>query len=616
MDLLGLLRAGDVAAFNDAREGGGRLELFAEELAELNLMGVDFSGGTLDKTDFTETNLTEANLIRASLCDIDGTSAVFDGVLGMRIRLRDAWLEEADLTGADFSHGDLTGAVLHRTKGEGIRLISAKLNNIEAHGAQWPLADLSEAMLKGADLQGADLSRARLAEARAGGCTLSGANLDGVDAPGFKMGGAKADGASFVQARLSGAYLVDADLTGADFRNADLARANLTGATLAGADLRGASLVDACLDGVDLSTTRLDDADLTGLDPVALGLGTDALDVLASFGARFDPDAPLLYDEATVASEGRRAAVVWMNPDSVEAPTLRWAFTDGSRTVDGVLPVSGAAVLFHTVVGVPGGYRIMALHDRADGSVLQCWPLSDAGVLGKPVITVLGFEPAVLPVVRVEDGAIWMWSMARRGPTIIIHRDQLDGAGLQVVSSDTKPQARGFLGRTHPVMLCKGGVVMSVGRQGVGSPRRTPEAFPARASAAAPVDDGIMAVWNTSPMGRDLGGLRCQLMGARGDREPQVLTEIADVNAVDAMPDEGSVLFVWTEDDGPESGRVCMARLPGGTPTAIPVAPDAYDQVRLYRDSADGTVRLALSTLTGNLDVVDLKGQLVARFTG
>jgi hypothetical protein len=203
--------------------------------------------------------------------------------------------------------------------------------------------------------------------------------------------------------------------------------------------------------------------------------------------------------------------------------------------------------------------------------------------------------------------------LARRGPTIVVHRDALDGRGFVPVSSEGKPQARGFVGRTHPILLCKGGVAMAVHHDGLGPPRRTPEAFPARVCTAAPLGDRIVAIWAEAERGRNPGGLRWMDLGARGG-EVEELTEVAAVNAVDAVPDGDAVLVAWTEEEGEEGGRAWSARLPGGKPVAVPLPSDALDQVRIVRDGVDGAALIAVTLLSGGLRVHRLDGTQVAYF--
>lgn len=614
MDLAELLRAGDLDGFHEARGALARVELVAEELAELDLKGADFSGVVLDKSDLTGSDMTEATLVRASLCEIDGEGLVLDGVLAMGCRVRGAWLEEADLTGADFSHGDLSEAVLNRSKGEGIRLLSARLKDAQLSEATWPLADLSEATFKGADMTGADLSRAKLTDASGGGSTLTDARLDGADAVGVKLGGATAHRASFVGARMAGATLSGADLTGAILRDADLTRANLSGAVLKGADLSGCRLIEASLDGADLEGAVLDDADLTGVDVASLGLAAEAVDQLAGHGAAFDPDAPWVMDDAEVAHADGLTAAIWLNPDAPDLPTLRWALHGAAGDPWGVLPVAGTAVLYHAAVAVPGGFRLVAVVDKAGGATVCTWPLSREGVVGDAQTTALPYEPAVLPVVRGEGGVVWLWGLARRGPTIVVHKDALDGQGFQLHHSEPKPQARGFLGRRHPVLVCKGGVAMSVQTSGLGPPRRTPDGFPTRTSTAAPTASGLVALWVAPETGRDPGGVRALDLGERAVREPEEVSYVPDVLAVDAAPAPEGAWVAWVDADEEEAAQVRLAQVPGGRPVAVDVGDGLAVSVRIV----DGgpSPMLAVITAEGQLLLCTAGGEVLARLGG
>ncbi len=615
MDLLGLLQAGDVDGFNDARESVNRVELFAEELAGLKLHGVNLTAANLDKSDLTETDLTDATLVRAFLSDIDGTGIVLDGVLAMGVKMRDAWAEDADLTGGDFSRGNLGGAVLTRSKGEGVRMIGTRLDDAKADAVVWPLADLTEARLKGADFTNADLSRVKLTEAKGPHADFSGAKLDGADAASVNLGGAKLVGTSLRGARLVGASFAGADLTEADLSQADLSRANLTGANLTRAKLNGTSLVDACLDDAVLEGVIWDDADLTGVDAHVLGLADADIEVLAGHGARFDPDAALAFDDAVTAIAGDITAVAWMNPDDDTISTLRWALSDGSgKQRSGVLAVSGASVMAHTVLDVGDGFAVLALVDRPGGATMLRWSLSKDGEVKAPRSTPLGYEPAVLPVFRSRGDSIFMWVLARRGPMLIVHRDQGDEDGFAVIHTEARQQATGFFGRSWPVLAGKGGVLMTVGFNTMGAPRRTPEGFPARICSAVPVGDRILAVWNSLPRIKDPGGLRMKWIGGRHEEDTLTLSRVPDVNAIDAQPLGDTAVVAWTEDDGPDGSHVMAAVLPDGVATEIPFPDEPPDDVRVVPVAEGQEARVAVTTLTGKLFVLGLDGTVHATF--
>lgn len=615
MDLLALLQAGRVDDFNDARARVNRVELFAEELAGLKLHAIDLSRANLDKSDLTETDMTEATLVKAFMSDIDGTSLILDGVLAMGVKMRDAWLEDADLTGGDFSRGDLGGAVLTRTKGEGVRMIGTRLKEAKADGATWELADLSEASLKAANFTGANLVRAKLTEAKCSHGIFNDADLSGVDAASVSFGGAEMTGAKLVGAKLVGASFAGANLTNADFTGAVLSRANFTNANLTGACFKGATLLDACLDETTLEGSTWADADLTGVDAHMLGLTEEQIEGLSAHGARFDPDADLVFDDAVASVAHGRVGVLWMNPDDPQTATLRWCLrpsTAKSEMKTGVLPVSGNGVLAHTIQPTKSGFALVAIVDRPGGACLLRWALETDGTVRAPKSTPLGYEPAVLPVFRTEGDALYMWCLARRGPMIVVHRDADDGEGFQVINTEGNTQASGFFGYGWPVLATKGGVVMQVGIQGVGEPRRMPDGFPNRMCTAVPVGDRILTVWNTIPRIRDPGGLRMKWLGGRRKEDTEELTRIPDVNAIDGVPYNDGALVAWTEDEGPEGGHVMYAHLPEHLPKEVPFPDTGVDGLRIVPPHNGEGPWLSVTTLDGALRVCTLNGGILA----
>lgn len=613
MGLLELLQAGDVAAFNEARADEAEVVFFAEELDGLTLVGIDLSHAKLEKSDLTGTDLSEATLTRADMREIDGSELKLARAMMLGARLADAFLEDADLTGADVSHADLSGATLTHSAGAGLVGRNARFRDISAHGATWPQADLSEANLARADLTHATLSGAVLTKAQATQCVLEHAELDGVQAAGIRLGGARLAKANLKGAVLTGAQLAGADLSGADLSGANLTRANLTDANLTGARLTGACMVDAVLDGANLTDADLSDADLSGLDPTALDLDASQVEELAGAGARFDPDAAFVYDDASVALHGSHTAVLWMNPDSLDSPTLRWLVSDGSMNRWGVLAVAGAAVMAHAVVDSPQGFTLLAMVERADGVQLIHWSLSTEGDVSSPRAQPLGYDPAVLPVVRSEGGQVWIWGLERRGPSVVLQRGPDDSGAFTPVLHEVKSTARGFFGRGHPVLMCKGGVVLPVRGSVIADPVRTPEGFPTRIATVVANDAGVLAVWGVEPTRRDPGGLRTMWLGARQAVEPGTLTRLPDLHSLDGVPVGDAVMLAWADEVEPGTSRVGLALLRESGQDEVGEVPFGYpdpDDVRIVcRDGKPEAV--AVNTLSGRLVVVRLDGEVI-----
>ena len=122
-----------------------------------------------------------------------------------KIDLRGVNLTEADLTNADLGWADLTGALLSQAKLNSARLSGARLNQARLIGATLHQADLRHANLTKANLRYADLR----------GANLNDANLTGIKLRGAMIQGADLSETNLTWAKLIDADLRDADLTSA-----------------------------------------------------------------------------------------------------------------------------------------------------------------------------------------------------------------------------------------------------------------------------------------------------------------------------------------------------------------------------------------------------------------
>ena len=84
-ELADLLAAQDVDGFNTRRGERSRPELFAADLAEKVLPGVDLSNANLEKADLTGADLSEANLVKAQAAGIDGSGMKLTGAIALRV---------------------------------------------------------------------------------------------------------------------------------------------------------------------------------------------------------------------------------------------------------------------------------------------------------------------------------------------------------------------------------------------------------------------------------------------------------------------------------------------------------------------------------------------------
>jgi len=620
MDLLELLSASDVDGFNTQRGESRRLDFFAADLPGRKLAGVDLSGANLDKADLSETDLSDASLYKTSMTGIDGTRLSLARALAARLRLKEAWLEEADLTEAELSHADCKEAVLVKTKGESVRLVGVRLTEVEAREAHWPQADLVDAQLYKADFTGADLRRADLTDARADEAVFTNARLDACIASRLRAAGGVFAGASLMGARLDGANLQGADLTGVDLSAADLTGANLTDAILTGAKLRGAIFADAVLDGVDMAELDLEDVDLRGVDPNAVGLSDHQIEGLAGVGAHYDPDAPLVVDDPALARSGDAVAVLWLNADNELLTSVRWALLrQGQAPKLGVLPNSAEGVAAKLACPAADGFELLLLQERPGGVSVVRYPLSAEGEVGASSSQALGYGPAILPVLRSDETGSWLWGMARRGPTLVVHR--LQGDEAVPVHSETVATARGFLGQHAPILVCKGGVVMAVGPKGAGAPLRAPDGFPPRIAGAAAHEDRVLGVWLEEAIDEDEpGGLRTAWMARRGSPTTEALTWSDAVVALDVLATPQGVWVGWIElsKRGPE---VRTTRLPGEEGIMTVPLDEGFEPAGLRfapgrLDDPENAPVACIWDAEGHLVVTDVDGRPIGTVSG
>lgn len=607
MELFELLEAEDVDTFNLHRGERARLDFFAADLPGRALSSVDLSNANLDKSDLTGTDLSDANLVRASFTGVDGTGLKLCRAIAIKARFKEAFLDEADLSGADLSRADLTEANLARSSGEGVRLPGARLREVQAEEAVWVGADLTEANLHKARLLGADLRRANFDEAQAAEAVLDRANLEGISGTGAKFPAASMRDAVLVGARLVGANLSGANLSGADLSNADLTRANLTGSILTGARLRGAILVDACLDGVDLSGLDVSGVDFSGVDPGSLALTEAQRATVSAIGVAADTSGALHFDGIDAARNGDHTALLWDNADTEDSGTIRYAVLGGIRPIHGVLPVPADTVLARGVVALGDGFGIVVLRERTGGPVSVVHLLGKDGTIGRSITTPLGYDPAVRPVLRASGEGLVVWSIARRGPMLVVHR--LTDAGLEPVQSQKQATAQHFLGRHDPVLACKGGVVLPLDEAGARKPLRTPEGFPGQQGLAVPVgEDRVCAVWVDKRVGSRAGGVRAAWLAARGTPEVEELSRLSGVTAMDALVLGDRVLVAWVDagEDGLGAAAVHRVLLPGGDVETLPTG--LRDVHELTIAPGPGGPRIVVSTLDEVCHVLDDDG--------
>lgn len=606
MDILELLQAENISEFNEKRSYRTSPNLFAVDLSKKDLSGADLSGVNLDKSDLTETVLADTNLMNARLNGIDGTKMSFSSALGIKVKLRDAWLEGANLNSADFSRGNLTEAYLREAHGELVRMSGTVLKEVDAVGVKWPEADLSEAVMTRADFSNADLSRADLTSASANGVILVGARLDGVIGSGIRLAGANLQGASLMGARLSGANLAEADLSGAHLGGADLSGANMTGANLEGVNLQGAVLADATLDGVDFSTVNLQDTDMTGVDPTALALTEEQMEGLASYGAGVAAFEETRVSKLNSACNGKRLAVVWLNEHDEDLQSIRWAlFGPDAEVHNGVLPVAASGVVAHDIIGVGEGFEIVLLHERTTGAAASRYHLGFAGEISPSGSKPLGYEPVVTPILRGGE-SLEMIGLAKRGPSVVV--SGVGENGLAPLASERIATGQGFLSRHDPIIMSKGGVLIPIQGRRLAKPVRTPDAFPGIFAVAALGSERCITAWVRGPKAKDKGGIEYAWLGARGPGETRSLSVGADVTCLDLVASGERAWMCWIQD-----GMIYVGNTEDIEPRKVK---SAHTPLELQLVPGENEPLLAVVTEEQGIVLMDLAGSVRVKYKG
>ena len=580
MTLLDLLLAQNVAEFNSRRGQRVTLDLFAADLANLRLPGVDLSGANLEKADFSSADLSGANLSKATLVGADFTGARLLKVIAIKARLREAYLggaalSDAELSGADLSEADLSAANL-----SGARLGGARLREVSARHASFASAHLAEAKLNSADLRDAEFVGAVLTEADLSHATLDAATLEDADLSGARLAGASLKGARLFGAKLSGADLSTADLTGA-LVDADT-------------DLSGADLTDAVMD-----------------EQLAERLRGRPQNLPAPAGK-----VELLIDEPWVAQGGKHVGVLWFNAEDEEDEVVRVAVRRVGGEASGPtseLPVAAAQVVGRALVPAPGGFRAVLMVEKPGGTDVTVFDVSIEGEVGPGRSARLGYSPTTLPVV-LPDGDGFLFFGIGRG-ALSVHRWSPEGLAerLRAPASTYK----GFCDRLSPVMLSKGGTVTAVDADGIGRLVTAPVGFPGRLQCASALREDLIALaWVT----KDDKGLRVQRLGV--DSEPLRLDPTLPIGSVDLRAADGGWWLAWMREAVadrnvpvpmalfvPESGAP-------GKPFALLSGEDVEDLEDLRFVVGDGPPRLAAVTLEETLVVIEIGrsgGKIVAR---
>jgi len=576
--LLELLEQERVEEFNEQRGTRSTPDLFAADLAGRNLRGVDLSGANLEKADLSSADLSNAVLARANLNGADLTGARLDGVVAVRSKWREAYLDEVSLSGADFSDSDLSDVVLNGSQGPNAVFRKCRLTACEAKGVTFEMADFGEARLDKADFNGSKLGGSSFNEASLAGASFEGCGMAGVD-----LGGARAANTSFQRALLGGARLTRADLTAASLVDADLSGANLVEADLAEAELDGAILRDA-----DLTRARLDET-------ARKGLGQEG-------DAPSYPESPevVRIEDPQAAVSGDALALLWENEDD-ESTLVNRVTVLVDEKFDGRCPAIAAPaelILSRCVVPVADGFAAVCMLERPSGTELQVTKVSSSGAVASSRSFRVEYDPAVAPIVTGGD-EIRVYGLGRRGPTLYCHRV---GEELERVFAARASTAKALLGRHDPVLCTRGGVVHPISPKGLGDPLTEPNFFSVRVASACRPQGRTVLAW----LAEGQAGLRWAELQSGERPASQVIDGEIAVSALDliAVGERALVVYARELPDGRCGAWACFLEA-GEKPVPLICEPIwDVDSIQVV-GVVDGKVTVACTTLAEDLVIVD-----------
>jgi len=579
-ELIKYLKTGDVDGFNEARPRRGKLDLFAADLSEIQGVGADLANAILEKADLSDADLTDAILARAVLSGADLSDTKLGGVLALQSRWREAYIEDTDLSDADLSASDFSDTELHGVSFQDATLAGAKMKR----------ANIQRCRFAGADLSEIRLTDATIAETNMAGCRLVEAKLQGVQAAGVDL-----SGADLTKARLSGAVLAGADLGGARFVDADLSGADLSNTRLQGADFTRADLSDVQFGEADLSGATFTDAQVDGpLLERAMGEIPEALH--------------LLVEDPVIASGNGSVAVLWENPSAVGGRSwLRIAVGprgQGPAVSPKAIPVPAELVVARALAPAPGGgFVVLLMLERPSGVVSTLFPVSAAGEIGEGRRLQVPYTPAARPILKTVGEELLLFGISREGPGLHVHRIG-EGPEPESLHASLMKTVRGFVSDHHPVVLSKGGVLMTLGRRGPGQPMTAPTSFPGRRCAAAPIGEGLGMTWLPS---QGLGlGVAEVASGVAGEED--LLLKKQPIGGVDAAADDRGAWAVFTKEPTEPGGAAgaWAVELPDGLPFPIVDDPEAdVTEVRMVADPSGALA--AITLLEGGLVLYALK---------
>jgi uncharacterized protein YjbI with pentapeptide repeats len=269
-----------------------------------NLTSVNFTNANLTNANLAGATLTNANFTGAIIDDISFDNATGFAVSDLYAtqsyaagNLSEINLQGLDLSGGNFANLNLSFADFSNSNLTSANFTNANLTNVTFQNATITGADLTGATITGADFYN---TKGLAASQLYSTASYAGGNLGGVSFYEDNL-----SGFSFADQNLTKALFFESTLDSADFTGANLANANFTLSTLTDtsfrdADLRGANGFSPTGSTITQNTI-LPNGAIQGL---ALGAGetlvvrNNPIPVMVNTSATFDPAATLQFQLA------------------------------------------------------------------------------------------------------------------------------------------------------------------------------------------------------------------------------------------------------------------------------------------------------------------------------
>lgn len=278
LDLSGIDLSGGVmlsCSFDNCQLKGAKLaaaDLSGGRFSDCDFSQADLQLAVLNASTFKTCTFTRAKLAKASLNAVHAEKSPFDDADLTQAQAVRAQFVDSSFANATLPQGDFTGARWQRCDLSGVNLQEANLAKAQLHACTLDNADLSRAALPASSWSQVSGSAVNLSDANLSNwridqnCRLPALNLNNANLSKASLQYAALANASLREANLSKALFSRCDLSNADGYHANAASADFTGSNLNHSSWLGANFLEARMRKVNLSNSDLRGSNLHGLN--------------------------------------------------------------------------------------------------------------------------------------------------------------------------------------------------------------------------------------------------------------------------------------------------------------------------------------------------------------